>query len=63
LHCIKKDAAMGTLDVSELVDRLDRVIRLATDANREEDWPAVYLLLKEALDTAKQLSEKQPPMA
>jgi hypothetical protein len=52
--------AMATLDVSELVDRLERVISQATDAGREEDWSSVYLLLKEALDTAKQLSEKQP---
>ena len=53
--------AMATLDVSELVDRLERVISQATDAGREEDWSSVYLLLKEALDTAKQLSEKHPP--
>jgi hypothetical protein len=61
-HCIKKDAAMATLDVSELVDRLERIISQAT-TGREEDFTAVHLLLKEALDTARQLSEKQPPRA
>jgi hypothetical protein len=52
--------AMATLDVNELVDRIDRVITQAVDAGREEDWSSVYLFLKEALDTAKQLTEKQP---
>jgi hypothetical protein len=51
---------MTTLDVNELVDRLDRIITQAVDAGREEDGSSVYLFLKEALDTAKQLSEKQP---
>jgi hypothetical protein len=53
---------MATLDVSELVDRLERIISQAT-TGREEDFTAVHLLLKEALDTARQLSEKQPPRA
>jgi hypothetical protein len=46
---------------SELVKRLERVLGQAKDAGREQDWPSVYLLLKEALDTVKRLSEEQPP--
>jgi hypothetical protein len=52
---------METHDESELVKRLERVIGQAKDAGRKQDWPSVYLLLKEALDTVKKLSEEQPP--
>ena len=52
---------MDADDESELVHRLERVICQAKEASREEDWPSVYLLLKEALDTVKKLSEEQPP--
>jgi len=52
---------METHDESELVKRLERVLGQAKDAGRKEDWPSVFLLLKEALDTVKQLSEKQAP--
>jgi hypothetical protein len=52
---------METHDESELVKRLERVLGQAKDAGREQDWPTVYLLLKEALDTVKNLSEEHPP--
>jgi hypothetical protein len=53
--------AMTPHDVIELVSRIELVIGQAKVAGREQDWPSVYLLLKEALDTVKQLSEEQPP--
>jgi hypothetical protein len=57
----ERGTPMETHDESELVKRLERVIGQAKDAGRKEDWPSVFLLLKEALDTVKQLSEKQAP--